>query len=48
VQETESNAMAVFLFLEASRSEGSCYRLGLGCLVHPKVASMVVLFLRLF
>jgi hypothetical protein len=40
--------MGLFLIFEASQSDGSRYRLGLGCLVHPKLASMVKLFLRLF
>jgi hypothetical protein len=40
--------MLVFLYLEASQSDGGHYRLALGCIVHPKLASMVVLLLRLF
>src|SRR5262249_59598987 len=34
-------AMAVFLFLEASQPCGTTYRLGLGCFLHPTLASMV-------
>jgi hypothetical protein len=40
--------MALFLYLEASQSDGTRYRLGLGCMLHPKMASMIVLLLRLF
>jgi len=40
--------MGVFLLLEASQPCGRTYRLGLGCLVHPNLASMVVLLIRLF
>jgi hypothetical protein len=40
--------MGIFLFLEASQPCGKSYRLGLGCFVHPKLASMVILLLRLF
>lgn len=40
--------MGVFLFLEASQPHGTTYRLGLGCLLHPKLASMVAAFIRLF
>jgi hypothetical protein len=40
--------MLVFLYLEASQSNGSRYRLGLGWLLHPKLASMMVLLVRLF
>lgn len=40
--------MGVFLILEASQPCGTTYRLGLGCLVHPKLASMVAVILRLF
>jgi hypothetical protein len=40
--------MAVFLVLEASQPNGTTYRLGLGCLVHPKLASMVAVIARLF
>jgi hypothetical protein len=39
--------MIVFLYLEASQSCGRSYRLGLGCLVHPNLASVVVFLLRL-
>jgi hypothetical protein len=39
--------MLVFLYLEASQSNGNCYRLGLGCFVPPRLASMVVMLVRL-
>jgi hypothetical protein len=40
--------MVVFLILEASQPNGTTYRLGLGCLVHPKLVSMVAVIVRLF
>jgi hypothetical protein len=40
--------MIVFLYLEASQPCGSVYRLGLGCRVPPKLASMIFLLVRLF
>lgn len=40
--------MGVFLILEASRPYGRSYRLGLGCLLHPKLASIVAVLTRLF
>jgi hypothetical protein len=40
--------MGVFLILEASQPNGTTYRFGLGCLVHPKLASMVAVIVRLF
>lgn len=40
--------MGVFLILEASQPSGTTYRLGLGCHVHPKLASMVAVIMRLF
>jgi hypothetical protein len=40
--------MGVFLLLEASQPCGTMYRVGLGCFVHPKLASMLVLLMRLF
>jgi hypothetical protein len=40
--------MVVFLMLEASKPNGTTYRLGLGCLMHPKLASMVAVIARLF
>jgi hypothetical protein len=40
--------MLVFLYLEASQPNGTQYRLGLGCLIHPTVASMMALIVRLF
>ena len=39
--------MGVFLILEASQPHGTTYRLGLGCFVHPKLASMVAALMRL-
>ena len=43
----EENTMLVFLYLEASEPSGTTYRLGLGCFVPPKLASMVFLLIRL-
>jgi hypothetical protein len=40
--------MLVFLYLEASQPDGTSYRLGLGCLAHPKLASMIAVLVRLF
>jgi hypothetical protein len=40
--------MGVFLILEASQPCGTTYRFGFGCLVHPKLASMVAVIMRLF
>jgi hypothetical protein len=40
--------MGVFLILEASQPCGTRYRLGLGCLVHPKLASVIAVLSRLF
>jgi hypothetical protein len=40
--------MGVFLIFEASQPSGATYRLGLGCLVHPKLASIVAVLIRLF
>jgi hypothetical protein len=40
--------MGVFLIFEASQPNGSKYRLGLGCIFHPKLVSMVTLIVRLF
>ena len=39
--------MIVFFYLEASQPSGATYRMGLGCFVPPKLASMVVLLIRL-
>lgn len=39
--------MLVFLTLEAIQPCGTTYRLGLGCLMHPKLASMVAVLVRL-
>jgi hypothetical protein len=33
--------MLVFFCLEASRPRGTSYRLSLGCMLHPNLASMV-------
>ena len=40
--------MGVFLILEASQPCGAIYRLGFGCFVHPRLASMVLVLVRLF
>ena len=40
--------MFVFLTLEASQPSGKSYRLGLGCLVHPNLVSMIAMLSRLF
>lgn len=40
--------MGIFLVLEASQPNGRAYRLGLGCLVHPQVASMAAVIVLLF
>ena len=40
--------MGVFLIFEASQPSGTRYRLGLGCFLHPTLASMVALLLPLF
>jgi len=37
--------MLVFLMLEARQPNGAIYGLGLGCLAHPKLASMVMVLL---
>jgi hypothetical protein len=39
--------MFVCLVLEARQPNGATYRLGLGCLVHPRLASMVAVLVRL-
>ena len=46
-QEME-NTMSVFLLLDASQPDGGTYRLGVGCNLHPRLASMIVLLARLF
>jgi hypothetical protein len=38
--------MGLFLIFEASEPNGTTYRLGLRCLVHPKLASMVAVLVR--
>ena len=40
--------MGLFLILEASQPSGARYRLGLGCFVHPNLASMLAVIVRLF
>jgi hypothetical protein len=40
--------MLVFLYLEASQPCGTTYRVGIGCLIHPKLASMLTVLIRLF
>jgi hypothetical protein len=40
--------MSVFLVLEASQPCGSHYRLVVGGYIPPRVASMIMLLLRLF
>ena len=40
--------MGVFLILEASQPCGTRYRVGIGCFVHPKLASMFTVLIRLF
>jgi hypothetical protein len=40
--------MGLFLILEASQPNGTTYRLGLGWVSHPKLASMVAVIVRLF
>jgi hypothetical protein len=40
--------MGFFLVFQASQPNGTVYRLGLGCLVPPQVASMVAVIVRLF
>jgi hypothetical protein len=40
--------MGAFLILEASRPNGACYRLGLGWVLHPTLASMAAVIIRLF
>jgi hypothetical protein len=40
--------MGLYLTLEASQPIGKTYRLGLGCLVHPNLASLVAVIARLF
>jgi hypothetical protein len=40
--------MALFLLLEASQPCGTKYRVGVGCVLHPKLASMLTVLMRLF
>jgi hypothetical protein len=39
--------MGIFLVLEASEPCGKRYRLGLGCILHPTLASMLAVIARL-
>lgn len=39
--------MYVFLGLEASQPDGTNYRVAIRCKVHPKLASLVIVFVRL-
>jgi hypothetical protein len=40
--------MGIFLIFEASQPSGTTYRFGLGCLVPPRLASLMVALTRLF
>jgi hypothetical protein len=41
--------MGTFIAIEASQSGGSwCYRLEMGCFVHPRLASILIVLTRLF
>jgi len=40
--------MGLFLIFEASQPDGTRYRLGLGWIFHPKLASIVAVVVRLF
>ena len=40
--------MFVFFCLEASQPAGTKFRLGFGCFVQPRLASMVIVLMRLF
>lgn len=40
--------MLVFICLEASQPSGASYRVAMGCLVHPKLVSLVAALTRLF
>jgi hypothetical protein len=44
----KANAMIEFFSLEARQSDGSIYRLAFGAGIHPQLASMLNLLLRLF
>ena len=46
--EIKEKPMGLFLYLEASQPTGATYRLGLGCSVHPTLASMIAALARLF
>jgi hypothetical protein len=38
----------VFIYLEVSQPDGTRFRLGLGCIVHQRLSSVVMLLWRLF
>jgi hypothetical protein len=40
--------MVAILCLEARQSDGTSYRLAFGCGIHPHLASMISVLLRLF
>jgi hypothetical protein len=40
--------MQVYLTLEASQPNGANYRLAMGCKLHPNLASMLAVLMRLF
>jgi hypothetical protein len=44
----KENMMFVFLWLEARQPSATTYRFGFGWFVPPKLASMVVMLIRLF
>lgn len=46
--EMKEKPMGIFLYLEASQPSGTIYRLGLGCNLHPTLASMIAALTRLF
>ena len=48
MHEYKEQAMMAFLVLEASQPGRSCYRLSLGVMIPPGMASVVLLLLRLF
>jgi hypothetical protein len=39
--------MQMYLNLEACQADGTSYRLGIGCVLHPAIASMMALLARL-
>jgi hypothetical protein len=40
--------MGFFIVIEASRSDGTIYRVGVGCRLHPWLLSMVASLIRFF